>query len=145
MAAHPPRGCLLADVGWRANPEFRAERGLEVALHGNWVGVTAQERAVLGQALYANFGGGVGLAPGLTALASEDMLKRATQWGLAIRLCQRLSGGAEAPLDGSLLTISDGTIILCLQPDFACLAGETVIRRLRQLGQAMEMGYLLDC
>ena len=27
--------CLLADVGWRANPEFRAERGVEIALHGN--------------------------------------------------------------------------------------------------------------
>jgi len=137
--------CLLADVGWRANPEFRAERGLEVALHGNWVGITSEERAVLAQALHANFGGGITLAPGLTALASEDLLKRATQWGLAIRLCQRLSGGAEAPLDGSRLSIADGTIILRLEPDFACLAGETVSRRLKQLGQAMEMGFLLDC
>jgi len=136
--------CLLADVGWRANPEFRAERGLEVALHGNWVGVTAEERAVLAQTLYANFGGGVTVAPGLSALAGEEMLKRATQWGLAIRLCQRLSGGAETPLDGSQLAIVDGTIILNLEPDFACLAGEAVSRRLRQLGHAMEMGYLLD-
>jgi exopolyphosphatase/guanosine-5'-triphosphate,3'-diphosphate pyrophosphatase len=137
--------CLLADVGWRANPEFRAERGLEVALHGNWVGITAEERAVLAQALHANFGGGVTLAPGLDALASEDLLRRATQWGLAIRLCQRLSGGAEAPLDGSRLSITNGTIILRLEPDFAALAGETVSRRLRQLGQAMDMGFILDC
>ncbi len=137
--------CLLADVGWRANPEFRAERGLEVALHGNWVGITAEERAVLAQALHANFGGGISLAPGLDALANEGLLKRATQWGLAIRLCQRLSGGAEAPLDGSQLSVADGTIILRLQPDFAVLAGETVSRRLRQLGQAMDMGFILDC
>ena len=137
--------CLLADVGWRANPEFRAERGLEVALHGNWVGITAEERAVLAQALHANFGGGISLAPGLDALASQDLLKRATQWGLAIRLCQRLSGGAEAPLDGSVLSVADGTIILHLEPDFAVLAGETVSRRLRQLGQAMDMGFILDC
>lgn len=148
----PPRwerirqaACQLADVGWRANPEFRAERGLEVALHGNWVGITAEERAVLAQALYANFGGGVSLAPGLSALASDELLKRATQWGLAIRLCQRLSGGAESPLDGSELSVRDGTIILRLDPDFACLAGETVSRRLKQLGQAMDMGYALDC
>jgi exopolyphosphatase/guanosine-5'-triphosphate,3'-diphosphate pyrophosphatase len=137
--------CLLADVGWRANPEFRAERGLEVALHGNWVGITAEQRAVLAQALHANFGGGVTLAPGLDALASEDLLKRATQWGLAIRLCQRLSGGAEAPLDGSRLSVTDGTVILRLEADFAALAGETVSRRLRQLGQAMDMGFILDC
>ncbi len=100
---------------------------------------------MLAQALHANFGGGIALAPGLTALADEDLLKRATQWGLAIRLCQRLSGGAEAPLDGSTLAIRDCTIILRLEPDFACLAGETVSRRLKQLGQAMEMGYALDC
>jgi exopolyphosphatase/guanosine-5'-triphosphate,3'-diphosphate pyrophosphatase len=137
--------CLLADVGWRANPEFRAERGLEVALHGNWVGITAEERAVLAQALHANFGGGVALAPGLDALASVDLLKRATQWGLAIRLCQRLSGGAEAPLDGSYLSVASGTIVLRIEPDFAALAGETVSRRLRQLGQAMDMGFILDC
>jgi exopolyphosphatase/guanosine-5'-triphosphate,3'-diphosphate pyrophosphatase len=137
--------CLLADVGWRANPEFRAERGLEVALHGNWVGITGEERAVLAQALHANFGGGPAMAPGLLALASEAMLKRATQWGLAIRLCQRLSGGAERPLEGSGLFVKDGTIILRLEPDFATLAGEAVIRRLRQLGQAMEMGAVIDC
>ena len=31
--------CLLADVAWQANPGFRADRGVEMALHGNWVAV----------------------------------------------------------------------------------------------------------
>ena len=135
--------CLLADVGWRANPEFRAERGLEFALHGNWVGVSAAERAALGQALYANFGGS-GVATTLETLAPPDVLRRATQWGLAIRLCQRLSGGAEGPLEGSAILLREGALILKLEPDFAGLAGEAIDRRLRQLGQAMGMGYLLD-
>ena len=30
--------CLLADVAWQATPMFRADRGVEMALHGNWVG-----------------------------------------------------------------------------------------------------------
>jgi exopolyphosphatase/guanosine-5'-triphosphate,3'-diphosphate pyrophosphatase len=137
--------CLLADVGWRANPEFRAERGLEVALHGNWVGISVEERAVLAQALHANLGGGPSILPSLAALASEELLRRAIQWGLAIRLCQRLTGGAEGPLGGRCLHVKDGTIILRLEPDFAALAGEAVIRRLRQLGQAMQMGALIDC
>jgi exopolyphosphatase/guanosine-5'-triphosphate,3'-diphosphate pyrophosphatase len=98
----------------------------------------------MGQALHANFGGGVGIAPGLISLASEPLLRRAIQWGLAIRLCQRLSGGAEGPLDGSSLSLRDGTIILRLEPPFARLAGETVDRRLRQLGHAMAMGFALD-
>jgi exopolyphosphatase/guanosine-5'-triphosphate,3'-diphosphate pyrophosphatase len=137
--------CLLADVGWRANPDFRAERGLDFALHGNWAGISAAERAALAQALYANFGGGSGIAPALDVLASPEFLHRATQWGLAIRLCQRLSGGAERPLEGSSLTIRDGTVILRLEPEYASLAGEAIDRRLKQLGQAMGMGFLLDC
>ncbi len=43
--------CLLADVGWHANPEFRAERGVEIALHGNWVGIDATGRAIVAQAM----------------------------------------------------------------------------------------------
>jgi len=135
--------CLLADVGWRANPDFRAERGLDFALHGNWAGISAAERAALAQALYANFGGS-GVAPMLSVLAEPAVLKRATQWGLAIRLCQRLSGGAEGALRGSSLALSDGTIILHLDRPYAGLAGETIDRRLKQLGQAMDMGYLID-
>ncbi len=136
--------CLLADVSWRANPEFRAERGMEVALHSNWVGLNAQERAVLAQALHASFGGNAGLVPALQKLAEPTLLTRAVQWGLAIRLCQRLSGGAEGPLAGSSLTVRDGMIVLSLSERYAGLAGETVDRRLRQLGQAMGMSFLLE-
>ena len=50
--------CLLADVGWRANPEFRAERGVEIALHGNWVAIEASGRAMVAQALFTGLGGG---------------------------------------------------------------------------------------
>jgi exopolyphosphatase/guanosine-5'-triphosphate,3'-diphosphate pyrophosphatase len=135
--------CMLADVGWRANPDFRAERGLDFALHGNWVGISPAERAGLAQTLYANFGG-TGIVPALEALASVEVLRRATQWGLAIRLCQRLSGGAEGPLEGSSLQIRDGTIVLRLEPAYAGLAGEAIDRRLRQLGQAMGMGFVLE-
>ncbi|MBN8832022.1 MAG: Ppx/GppA family phosphatase [Sphingomonadales bacterium] len=135
--------CLLADVGWRANPEFRAERGMEFALHGNWVGVSAAERAALAQTLYANFGGS-GIAPTLETLASPEFLRRATQWGLAIRLCQRLSGGAQGPLQGSALEVRDGTIMLRLDAAYGGLGGEAIDRRLRQLAQAMGTGFLLD-
>ena len=48
--------CMLADVAWQADSEFRADRGVEMALHGNWVGVTAAERVMMAQALSENFG-----------------------------------------------------------------------------------------
>jgi exopolyphosphatase/guanosine-5'-triphosphate,3'-diphosphate pyrophosphatase len=128
--------CLLADVGWRANPDFRAERGVEIALHGNWVGISTAERAMLAQALHSNFGGS-GRVPGLERLASPDALGRATLWGLAIRLGQRLSGGVETPLASSRLEMEEGVLTLRLPAPDMDLYGEAVERRLKQLAAAM--------
>lgn len=48
--------CLLADVGWHANPDFRAERGVEIALHGQWVAIDPAGRALVAQALHTALG-----------------------------------------------------------------------------------------
>ena len=66
--------CLLADVGWRANPEFRAERGVEVALHGNWVAIDARGRALVAQMLHTSLGGGTDTPDPLGRLAPYDEL-----------------------------------------------------------------------
>lgn len=133
--------CFLGDVGWRANPDFRAERGMEIALHGNWVGIDGWGRAMLAQALYSNFGGGNTLAPGLDTLASREDLLRACQWGLAIRLAQRLSGGVAGPLGKAELRRHASGIELILPRSHARLTGETVNRRLKNLGQAMGLEW----
>lgn len=136
--------CLLADVGWRANPDFRAERGLETALHGNWVGITAQERAMLGQALYTSLGGGDAPIEELRRLASAAELARAAQWGFAIRLAQRVSGGVVAALESLSLAMDGNALVLRAPSESACLLGEAAERRLRQLSQAMALNYRVD-
>lgn len=133
--------CLLADVGWRANPDFRSERGVEIALHGNWVGISAAERAMLAQALHSNFGGGITIPMDVDRLASPAALARATQWGLAIRLGQRLSGGVEGPLMMSRLELDGGALTLHMEAPDADLYGESVERRLKHLAQAMGASY----
>ena len=133
--------CLLADVGWRANPEFRAERGLEVALHGNWVAIDAAGRAQLGQAMFAAMGG-QGSPDPLPRLATPAALRAAAAWGSAIRLGQRLSGGLAAPLEGSRLVPAAGSLVLSL--DDAALYGETVQKRHEALAQALGLRPALD-
>ena len=132
--------CLLADVGWRASPDFRAERGMEVALHGNWIGIDGWGRAMLAQALYSNFGGG-GLVDDMAVLATREQLTQAVQWGLAIRLAQRLSGGVASPLELARLRRTPHGIELALPESHAALAGEAVSRRLRILAQAMGLDW----
>lgn len=129
--------CLLADVGWRANPEFRAERGMEIALHGNWVGIDARGRAVLAQALFTALGGGLESPAPLGQLAPADMLDRARLWGLAMRLGQRLSGGVAGPLRRARVGIDGEWVRLYLSDDDAALYGEAVEKRHRALAGAL--------
>lgn len=129
--------CLLADVGWRANPEFRAERGLEIALHGNWVGIDARGRALLAQALFTSLGGGLESPPPIGQLAQIDDIERAKLWGLAMRLGQRLSGGIAGPLRRSSLAADEERLTLQLDADHAALYGEAVEKRHRALAGAL--------
>lgn len=129
--------CLLSDIAWRAHPDFRAERGVDAALHGNWVAVTAAERAALACALHYCFGGRSDspVLQMLARLAPADQLARARCWGLALRLGQRLTGGTATALANSRLVREAGTVELQLvQP---ALLGESVQRRLRLLASAM--------
>jgi exopolyphosphatase / guanosine-5'-triphosphate,3'-diphosphate pyrophosphatase len=136
--------CLLADVGWRANPEFRAERGMEIALHGNWVAIDSAGRAVLAQALYTALGGGLGCPEPLELLADDESLAHARLWGLAIRLGQRLSGGVAAPLKRSHLALEDGTLALSLEHRDEALYGEAVEKRHKALAAAFGREPVLE-
>lgn len=130
--------CLLADVGWHANPEFRAERGLDAALHGNWVAIDARGRALVAQALFTGLGGGMKTPEPLPSLAAERDLRRATAWGLAIRLGQRLSGGVAGPLENAKLGRADKAITLTLAREDAAIYGEIVERRHKALAAAYD-------
>lgn len=136
--------CLLGDVAWAASPEFRAERGVEVALHGNWVGIDARGRAMVAQALFASFGGGLMASPIITQLASPDDCARASEWGLAMRLGQRLSGGVAGPLSNSSVALSDSAIMLTLPSSHRALYGEAVERRHRQLAALLGRTAVLN-
>jgi exopolyphosphatase / guanosine-5'-triphosphate,3'-diphosphate pyrophosphatase len=133
--------CLLSDIAWSANPEFRAERGLEAALHGTWIGVSARDRALIAMAVFTSLGGGAVPANILGPFASEKDLAIARVWGLAIRLGQRLGGGTETALRRSRLAIKDQCLVLTFDADHADLGGESVSRRLKQLASAM--GYTM--
>ena len=135
--------CLLSDIAWAAHPDFRAERGIDMALHGNWVAIDGPGRVMLAQALFCNFGGGRELPyPRIAALCPPKALARASAWGFAMRLGQRLSGGVAAGLKHSRLERDGGTLRLIVNGKDRALLGETVERRLRTL--AGEIGLTAE-
>ncbi|WP_082545628.1 MULTISPECIES: Ppx/GppA family phosphatase [unclassified Sphingomonas] len=124
--------CLLADVGWRAHPEFRAERGVETALHGNWVGIDSRGRGMMAHALWTSFGG-QGVVPMINGICSPSEIVAAERWGFALRLGQRFSGGVADALAGSRLLLAKDGLELHIERDNAILYGEAVERRHKAL------------
>lgn len=145
MARIRHAACLLADVAWRAHPDFRPERGLEFALHGNWVGIDAYGRALMGSALFANFGGPADHASHdfLGRLADPDALHRARCWGLAMRFGLRLSGGPADQLQDIALRRDGRQLVLGLPACKKSLYGDAVIRRHKGLAAALGLEPLL--
>ena len=129
--------CLLRGTGWASSPDFRALGAEELALHGNWTGASPSDRAAIALALYVAMGGsGDGLAA-LPRLAPPALLRHARGWGQAIRLAQRIGGGAPGPLAASGLTLVDGTLELRLPVDLAPLVDTAVERRTKRLAEAI--------
>jgi len=129
--------CLLADVAWQANAGFRADRAIEMALHGNWVAVRPAERVVMAQALSSSFGRERLPDPRLMQLCKEEQLLRAHCWGLAMRLGQRLSGGVGSVLKRTSLDRPNGAIQLNVRRGEEALVGDAVERRLLRLAQSL--------
>ena len=130
--------CLLRGTGWSSNAEFRALGGEEMALHGNWVGVTAAERAAMAMALFVGMGGGGDAPPPiLSQLASRELLSRAKAWGLALRLAQRIAGGAPTMLAETRLARENGGLVITLPPGNAALIDNTLERRAARLATAL--------
>lgn len=129
--------CLLADVAWQANPGFRADRGIEMALHGNWVAVNPAGRVIMAQALAANFGRERLPDSRVTRLCKDEQLRRAHIWGLAMRLGQRLSGGVGSVLKRTRLAPVNGALELTVRRGEEALVGDQVERRLVRLAEML--------
>ena len=137
--------CLLADIAWAAHPDFRAERGIDLALHGNWVAIDDSGRVLLAQALFSIFGGGRELPyADIRALCAPADLGLASAWGQAIRLGQRLSGGVAIGLEHSSLSRADGILKLRLGRQMTALHGEAVERRLKALANELGLKPMIE-
>lgn len=128
--------CLMSDVAWNAHPDYRAERAVEMALHGNFVGIDAHGRALLGQTLCHVFGNDYHLPATIAALLAEGESARACAWGRAIRLAQRLSGGAALGLKRSSLSVDESELVLTIDASIECV-GENAAKRLGQLADSL--------
>jgi exopolyphosphatase/guanosine-5'-triphosphate,3'-diphosphate pyrophosphatase len=129
--------CLLADIGWRAHPDYRGEQSLNIIAHAAFVGIDHPSRAYLALSIYYRHVGLVEdeLSPRLRELASTRMLDRARVLGAAMRVGYLVSAAMPGVLPRSPIAVEHGKLVLRLPGDLAPLAGERLFNRLRQLAR----------
>jgi exopolyphosphatase/guanosine-5'-triphosphate,3'-diphosphate pyrophosphatase len=129
--------CLLADVGWRAHPDYRGEQSLNIIANAAFVAVDHPGRTFLALAVFFRHVGLVDeeLSPRLRELASTRLLDRARILGAALRLAYLISASAPGVLPNTPMVVEHGRLVLRFQNELKALAGERVFVRLRQLAR----------
>jgi exopolyphosphatase / guanosine-5'-triphosphate,3'-diphosphate pyrophosphatase len=130
--------CLLADIGWRAHPDYRGEQSLNIIAHGGFSAIDHPGRAYLALAVFYRHSGLVmddELSPRLRELASTRMIDRARVLGAALRLAYVVSAAMPGVLPNTPLAVERHRLALRLPGEYAALGGERVLSRLRALSR----------
>jgi exopolyphosphatase/guanosine-5'-triphosphate,3'-diphosphate pyrophosphatase len=130
--------CLLADIGWRAHPDYRGEQSLNVIAHAAFVGIDHPGRAYIALAIFFRHVGLLHdeeLSPRIRELASTRTLDRARVLGAALRVAYMVSASQPGVLPRTPLRVERYRLVLRLQGNCAALAGERVSSRLKHLAR----------
>ncbi|MCF6320859.1 MAG: Ppx/GppA family phosphatase [Rhizobiaceae bacterium] len=129
--------CYLADIGWRAHPDYRAAQSLGIISNAGFVGLSHEGRAYLS---LANFHRYQGLGPrveipSIAALAGKRVTRRARILAALFRVGYLYSASSPGVLPRINFSKSGDGIVMELPADIADLRGERPDLRLRQLGR----------
>jgi exopolyphosphatase/guanosine-5'-triphosphate,3'-diphosphate pyrophosphatase len=138
--------CLLADIGWRAHPDYRGEQSLNIIANAAFVAVDHPGRTFLALAVFFRHVG-LGddeLSPHVRELVSARMLDRARILGATLRVAYLVSASMPRVLPHVPLIVQRGKLRLELRGRFASLAGERLFNRLRQLARLVGREPVMD-
>jgi exopolyphosphatase/guanosine-5'-triphosphate,3'-diphosphate pyrophosphatase len=129
--------CLLADIGWRAHPDYRGEQSLNIIANAAFVAVDHPGRTFLSLAVFFRHVGLIDeeLSPRLRELASTRVLDRARVLGAALRVAYLVSASTTGVLPKTPMVVERGRLVLRFENGCKELAGERVFARLRQLAR----------
>ncbi len=130
--------CLLADIGWRAHPEYRGTQSLNIISHASFIGVDHPGRVYLALANLFRHDGIYDdvIAPELRDLIPPRYLERVRLLGAMFRVVYLLS----ASMPGVMPKLQwqsrpDGALALVVPARHAALYGERPANRLAQLAK----------
>ncbi|TDR94898.1 Ppx/GppA phosphatase family protein [Enterovirga rhinocerotis] len=132
--------CLLADIGWRAHPDYRGEQSIALIAQSSFQALGHPGRAYLALAVYFRHEG-LSLdrpLPAIGSLADERLLFLARLVAAMFRVAYPISIAMAGVLPRApLLADPDGRLVLHLPPDLAPLANERLENRFKGLGKLL--------
>jgi exopolyphosphatase/guanosine-5'-triphosphate,3'-diphosphate pyrophosphatase len=131
--------CHLADIGWRAHPDYRGEQGLNIIANAAFVGVDHPGRAYLAMAIYYRHEGlrEESVGPQLKQLAPAPLVEKARLLGAAMRVAYLVSASMPTILPRTSLLVEKDKLVLRLPEDLANLGGERLGNRVRQMARLL--------
>ncbi len=138
--------CLLADIGWRAHPDYRGEQSMNIIANGAFMAVDHPGRAYLALSIYFRHAGlsEEDLSPRLRELASTRTLDHARILGAAMRVAYMLTAGEGGVLPKTPMRVKRGKLVLTLKGKYRGLGGDRLGNRLRQLARLIGREPVLE-
>jgi exopolyphosphatase / guanosine-5'-triphosphate,3'-diphosphate pyrophosphatase len=129
--------CLLADIGWRAHPDYRGEQSLNLIAYAGFIGIDHPGRAYLALSVFFRHEGlSLDNASALLVkLAGPRLLERARLLSAIMRVAYPISVAMEGILPRAPLFARGGEVVLQLPAEMADLANERLTSRVRQLAK----------
>ena len=138
--------CWISDIGSHDHPEYRAEQAFLRILRQHGAGLDHHARAFLGLCAALRYEAEPS-APFLgptRVLLDLPTIRRAEALGAALRLAYTLCGGTPALLAGTRLARQGSRLVLRLAEGTGVFAGESVLRRVEQLGAVLGLEAVVE-
>jgi len=138
--------CLLADIGWRAHPDYRGEQSLNLIAYGAFVGIDHPGRAYLALAVFFRHEGlsAETASPRLKSLAGPRLVERARLLAALMRIAYPISVAMAGVLPRAPLVVKGNQIVLQLPQDMRALASERLANRLKQLTKIVNLDARIE-
>lgn len=137
-ARYRQAACLLADIGWRAHPEYRGVQSLNIIDHASFIGVDHPGRAFIALANLYRHEGLIddAVAPEIIKLAPPRFVERARLVGALLRVVYLLSASMPGVIPRLRWeTAEDGAMTLVVPRELKDLLGERPNGRLAHLAR----------
>lgn len=137
-ARYRDAACRLADIGWRAHPDYRSAQSLAIIAYSSFVQISHEGRAFIALANYFRYEGlkNDSLAPDIRKLVSDRLWKRAKFLAAFLRVAYLFTASMPGVIDRLRWHETDTGVLQLLVPhDIAELAGERPKARIAQLSK----------